>query len=205
MGIWHWVRKCVDDVWMLQDLYGVSWGGDRRLSRVTMMWHCDVTQNVTPDTVMVHGHCEMRGDHPHSGVIITTYTSYTATWHERQSEDGVLDLKAGCSVVIKAHMNMSSLPGSFKHHLLHDIQYTDTQHSLLQSRPWFFCRWAKFKLGVGLVRWEMSFLTHHDIICKTHSPMSLFANIRRIGDQEWLLGIAFQFCYRCIKESPFFI
>ena len=36
----------------------------------------------------VHGHCEMRGDHPHSGVIITTYTSYTATWHERQSEDG---------------------------------------------------------------------------------------------------------------------
>ena len=46
-------------------------------------------------------------------------------------------------------------------------------HSLLQSRPWFFCRWAKFKLGVGLVRWEMSFLTHHDIICRTQSPMSL--------------------------------
>ena len=149
--MWHWVRKCVDDVWMLQDLYGVSWGGDRRLSRVTMMWHCDVTQNVTPDTEMVHGHCEMRGDHPHSSVIITTYTSYTATWDEKQSEDGVLDLKAGCSVVIKAHMNMSSLPGSFKHHLLHDIQYTDTTHysshvpgfSVVElSLSWALGRWG---------------------------------------------------------------
>ena len=162
VGIWRWES---DDVGMLQDLYGVSWGGDRRLSRVTVMWHCDVTQNVTPDTVMGHGHCEMRGDHPRSSVIITTNTIH--------SHREILDGTPCCH-----HMILSSLPGP-SNIICYMTSNTLLSCSLLMSRPWFFCHCAEVYVGRGSgeVGDVIPHTPHHSLECRTRSPT--FANIRQ--------------------------
>ena len=93
-----------------------------------------------------HGHCEMRGDDPHSSVILTYTIQSTVvrTW-----------------TVIRAHVLQTSSP-----------PWHPTQCSLLRSRP-RFSESLRFMLGVPSVSDVILHSPHQSLVCRTQCPMSL--------------------------------
>ena len=153
----HWIFQCCVGIWrresvlmMLRCCKTCMGCHEAGTGGCHASWWCDI---VTWHRMLArtpwwgHGHCEMRGDDPHSSVIIQHI--------EHSSEDPVCHQSSWVRV-----LQTSSPP------------WHPTQCSLLRSRP-RFSESLRFMMGVPSVSDVILHSPHQSLVCRRQCPMSL--------------------------------